>query len=45
MWLNGFAQALTPYNLMFLVLGTMVGMVVGALPAVGPNFGVARCCP
>lgn len=45
LWLNGFASALSPHNLLFLILGTVVGMVVGALPAVGPNFGVALMLP
>src|SRR5512142_1716048 len=45
MWLNGFAQALAPNNFGFLVLGTLVGMVVGVLPAIGPNFGVALMLP
>ncbi len=45
LWINGFAQALEPQNALFLILGTLVGMVVGVLPAIGPNFGVALMLP
>lgn len=44
-WLNGFMHALQPNNLLFLLIGTGVGMVVGALPGLGPMFGVALMLP
>jgi putative tricarboxylic transport membrane protein len=45
MWAQGFAAILQPQNGLFLLLGTCVGMVVGVLPAIGPNFGVALMLP
>lgn len=45
MWLQGFLVALSPYNLLFLVLGTLYGLFIGALPGVGPTFGVASMLP
>ncbi len=44
-WVNAFAQVLLTDNILFLVLGTLIGMVVGVLPAIGPNFGVALMLP
>ena len=40
MWLQGFEAAFSGINLLFLFLGTLIGLVVGVLPAVGPSFGV-----
>ena len=45
MWLEGFLNALSMVNLMWLALGTGVGLIVGVLPAVGANFGVALMLP
>jgi putative tricarboxylic transport membrane protein len=45
MWLDGFVTALQPLNLSYLVLGTAVGMIIGALPGLGPLFGVALMLP
>lgn len=45
LWVNAFAQVLLTDNIKFLILGTLVGMVVGVLPAIGPNFGVALMLP
>ena len=45
MWAQGFAAVLQPQNGLFLLLGTCVGMVVGVMPAIGPNFGVALMLP
>ncbi len=45
MWGQGFAAVLQPQNGLFLLLGTCVGMVVGVMPAIGPNFGVALMLP
>ena len=41
----GFGVALTPFNLMMAVAGVMVGMLIGALPGVGPPSGVALLLP
>lgn len=41
MWLEGFREAFSQGNILWLVLGTAWGMVVGVLPALGSSFGVA----
>jgi putative tricarboxylic transport membrane protein len=41
----GFSVALTPFNLFMAVCGVMVGMLIGALPGVGPPSGVAMLLP
>jgi putative tricarboxylic transport membrane protein len=41
----GFSIALTPFNIMMAVVGVMVGMLIGALPGVGPPSGVAMLLP
>ncbi|HEV8110078.1 MAG TPA: tripartite tricarboxylate transporter permease [Burkholderiales bacterium] len=41
----GFGIALTPFNLMMAVAGVLVGMLIGALPGVGPPSGVAMLLP
>jgi putative tricarboxylic transport membrane protein len=45
MWIEGFQLALTGSNSFFLLLGTLLGLVVGILPAVGPSFGVVLALP
>jgi putative tricarboxylic transport membrane protein len=45
MWLEGFVTAFLPLNLLYLVLGTAVGMVIGALPGLGPLFAVSLMLP
>jgi putative tricarboxylic transport membrane protein len=45
MWLEGFFTALLPLNVLYLVLGTAVGMIIGALPGLGPLFAVALMLP
>ena len=44
LWL-GMSVALTPTNLMFLMIGAMVGMVVGIIPGFGPSAGIAILMP
>jgi putative tricarboxylic transport membrane protein len=39
--MDGFAVALTPYNLMFALLGAFGGTLIGCLPGLGPANGVA----
>ena len=45
MWLQGFQEALSGLNPLFLLSGTLIGLVVGVLPAVGPSFGVTLALP
>ncbi len=45
MWVQGFAMVLRPENLVALVAGTLYGLFIGALPGVGPAFGVASMLP
>jgi putative tricarboxylic transport membrane protein len=41
----GFSVALTPFNLMMAVAGVLLGILIGALPGVGPPSGVALLMP
>ena len=41
----GFSVALTPFNLLMATCGVIVGIVIGALPGVGPASGVALLLP
>ena len=43
MWMEGFQMALSGLNPLFLLLGTFIGLVVGVLPAVGPEFWSDPC--
>lgn len=43
--LNGFAVAMTPYNVLWLVLGAALGTVLGMLPGLGPTTGIALLLP
>ena len=45
MWLEGFQLALGGANVAWLLLGSLVGLVVGVLPGLGPTFGVALMLP
>ena len=45
MWLEGLMIALQPINLLYLLLGTAFGLVIGALPGLGPMFAVALTLP
>jgi putative tricarboxylic transport membrane protein len=42
---QGFATALTPLNLGFLIIGVIIGQVIGALPGIGPSAGMALLLP
>jgi putative tricarboxylic transport membrane protein len=42
---NGFAVALAPHNLMYCLLGTVLGTAVGVLPGLGTITGVAILIP
>ncbi|MDR1884818.1 MAG: tripartite tricarboxylate transporter permease [Synergistaceae bacterium] len=43
--MNGFAVAMTPYNVLWLVLGSALGTVLGMLPGLGPTTGIALLLP
>ena len=43
--LNGFGQALTPLNLLFALVGVLLGTAVGVLPGIGPAMTVALLLP
>lgn len=45
MWIEGFSNALSGMNILWLLLGSGIGLVVGVLPALGANFGVALMLP
>jgi len=41
-WLmQGFAEAATPMNLLYAVIGVLLGTAVGVLPGIGPAMTVA----
>lgn len=41
----GLSVAITPINLLYLLIGAMVGMVVGVIPGFGPSAGLAILLP
>ena len=41
----GFSVAFTPFNVLMAVVGVMAGMLIGALPGIGPPSGVAMLLP
>ena len=41
----GFSIALTPFNLLMATAGVIVGILIGALPGIGPPSGVALLLP
>jgi putative tricarboxylic transport membrane protein len=41
----GFSVALTPFNLLMATCGVVMGILIGALPGVGPPSGVALLLP
>jgi putative tricarboxylic transport membrane protein len=44
LWL-GMSVALSPENVLFLMIGALVGMVVGIIPGFGPSAGIAILMP
>ena len=42
---QGFATALTPYNIFFAFLGCLIGTLVGVLPGLGPVADAAATIP
>ena len=43
--IGGFAVALSPANLLFALIGSVVGTAVGVLPGIGPIAGIAILLP
>ena len=43
--LGGFAAAVSPVNLLWAFIGTMLGTFVGVLPGVGPTPAIAMLLP
>lgn len=43
--MDGFATALTPLNLLFAVIGVLLGTAVGVLPGIGPAMSIALLLP
>ncbi|NUL44543.1 tripartite tricarboxylate transporter permease [Cellulosimicrobium funkei] len=43
--LGGFAEALTPMNMLWLVIGAVLGTAVGVLPGLGSSMAVALLLP
>ena len=41
----GLSVAVTPINLLYLLVGAMVGMIVGVIPGFGPSAGLAILLP
>ncbi len=43
--MHGMSVAMTPYNILWLVLGSALGTVLGMLPGLGPTTGIALLLP
>jgi putative tricarboxylic transport membrane protein len=43
--MHGFAVALTPYNLMWATVGSLLGTAIGVMPGIGPATTVALLMP
>src|SRR5204862_6776836 len=43
--LHGFSVALTPYNIMLMMIGIVLGVIIGVLPGLGGANGVAILLP
>ncbi|MCX7827763.1 MAG: tripartite tricarboxylate transporter permease [Thermanaerothrix sp.] len=43
--IHGFSVAMTPLNLVWLVIGSALGTVLGMLPGLGPSTGIALLLP
>ena len=42
---NGFAVALTPFNILLMLVGVMLGVIIGVLPGLGGANGIAILLP
>jgi putative tricarboxylic transport membrane protein len=43
--LDGFSAAISPYNLLFALIGCVAGTLVGVLPGLGPTAAIAMLLP
>lgn len=43
--LMGLSIAITPMNMLYLLLGALIGMTIGAIPGFGPSAGIAILLP
>ncbi|MCU9614776.1 tripartite tricarboxylate transporter permease [Caldibacillus lycopersici] len=43
--LSGIAEVLTPFNLMIVIIGSLLGTLVGVLPGLGPTSAIAILLP
>jgi putative tricarboxylic transport membrane protein len=43
--LNGLSEVLTPFNLLIVVIGSLLGTLVGVLPGLGPTSAIAILLP
>ena len=43
--LDGFSAAISPYNLLFALIGCIAGTLVGVLPGLGPTAAIAMLLP
>ncbi|MDM5329295.1 tripartite tricarboxylate transporter permease [Neobacillus sp. CF12] len=43
--LHGFSEVLTPFNLLIVVMGSLLGTLVGVLPGLGPTSAIAILLP
>jgi len=43
--MNGFTSVFTFYNLLLILIGTIVGIIFGALPGITATLGVVVCLP
>ena len=41
----GLSIAITPMNMLYLLIGAVVGMIVGVIPGFGPSAGLAILLP
>jgi putative tricarboxylic transport membrane protein len=42
---NGFAVAMTPFNLLLMLVGVTLGVIIGVLPGLGGANGIAILLP
>lgn len=42
---NGFIAALSPFNLLFVFIGVIIGMIAGAIPGINGPMAIALCVP
>ncbi|WP_432806683.1 tripartite tricarboxylate transporter permease [Mesobacillus maritimus] len=43
--LNGLSEVVTPYNLLIILIGSLLGTLVGVLPGLGPTSAIAVLLP